>query len=147
MKTHSINKLIVVVILLVFNITLLNASNGIPWVRSIDNGIIIATKHKLPILVFVYSETCKYCIQSVKDFQSTDLNKMLSSKKIVPIAIKKGSKQLSKYNLFVRIFPTYFLLSSDGRMVAPPLRGYVNPNEFAAYLDRFVAWSKRNEKK
>ena len=118
-------------------------NDRIPWINNISTGIVIAKKYKLPVIVFVYSETCRYCIQSIKNFEKAELKDVLSSGKIVPISIKKGSKQLLDYSLSVNTYPTYFLLSSNGEMVVAPLNGYVEPIELASYLKKFIEWNKK----
>lgn len=136
-------KKIVILAMLVLIPNVLFGDNKIPWVTHIDTGISIAKKYKLPVVVFVYSETCKYCQQSIKNFNQKELKSVLSSGDIVPIAIKKGSRQLSEYSLSMSTYPTYFLLSSSGEMVAAPLNGYVRPGELASYLKKFIEWGKK----
>ena len=127
----------------IFSSNALFGSDKIPWISNMDVGTSIAKKYKLPMLVFVYSKTCKYCIQSIKNFKNPDLKSVLSSGEIVPIYLQKDSPQLSNYSLSARTYPTYFLLSSNGEMVAAPLNGYVKPGELAAYLRKFIKWSKK----
>jgi len=125
----------------------LHANQKVHWINNIDTGIKIAQKRNIPILLFIYSNDCRYCLRSAKNFSVGELNKVLSSGQIVPISVSKGSSELFKYSFFTNIYPTYYLLTGDGKQVTSPLRGYVQPDDLAIYLKKFIQWYKNSSEK
>ena len=120
---------------------LLNAD--IVWHKEIKDSVVQAKANGTPVLVFVYEKTCKYCLLSSKAFLNNKaLKSAIDKKNIATVAVEKSNPVLSLYGLATNVYPSYFILSGDGELIAKPLRGYVKPGPLSKYLKNVTKWYK-----
>lgn len=114
------------------------------WFTNAQVAMNTAKKFKVPIIVFVYETGCPYCEKSISGFKYPPLRDVLSSHEILPVAVNgKDSKNLRLLGISTKVYPSYFLLSERGRLIANPLRGFVEAPELARYLKEITIEYKK----
>jgi len=144
---HGVENMVSKLVLIIL-VSLTLYAKDTNWTNSIEAAIKRAQTTKTPIMVFVYSDTCHYCSKSIKDFQEPNLNNIINDEnKITMVAVNKNDlNQLNKYQLQVNMYPTYFLLSSGGRKISEPIKGYIDVDNMKLILNKLIKWYKKDVK-
>ncbi len=89
-------------------------------------------------LLFVYEEGCPWCAKMEHEvFENPDyLRRIRAHYRLRRAQIYKDPLPLG---LEPHLFPTTYVLSSDGRRVLERFRGYIDPKEFLASLDELYS--------
>ena len=109
------------------------------WYSNVELGLKTARSYRVPIVVFVYKDGCKYCRKSIEGFRYPPLKETLTNHSIFPLAIKASDVQtLNRLELYTETYPSYFILSEYGKLVTQPVKGFVEPDELNDYLKRMI---------
>jgi len=130
-----------IILTILLTISTLSASN-VNWLSNMDVAIEKATETQTPILVFVYSDTCHYCSQSIEVFKDERIKNILSRKdKLTIVAVNKNNKKdIAKYQLNTQLYPTYFILSSSGERISEPFKGFMDAEILNEMLVSLLSW-------
>ena len=141
MLNKKIKYIVGLIVISILSISSLHASNS-KWLSSMDKAIEKAKKTQTPILVFVYSDSCHYCSKSIDIFKDDRIKNILSQKdKLTIVAVNKNNKRdINKYQLNTQLFPTYFILSSSGKRISEPIKGFMDAEMLSEMLVSLVNW-------
>ena len=122
------------------------SASEVHWFSNVDNAIIQAKKEKTPILVFVYSDTCHYCRDSIIILKSDEVSNLLAQQNMITVVAinQRDRKTLFKYHLVAKAFPSYFILSEDGTQIAEPINGFIDANYLRSMIISLTGWYKKS---
>ena len=124
---------------LIFSATsLARAADEIAWHTDVAEAVAVAKEKDLPLLVYVTSSHCPYC---VKMKNQTLSNAALSAEVnlgFVPLTISRGSAPDLERRIAVRAYPTTLILRPDESEMGR-VTGYVAPAQLSGSLQRFSA--------
>lgn len=111
------------------------AGHGAPVFRhaSVDAAWLAAQKTKRPMLLFVSSENCTYCVKMLKDTYSHPQIAAALTQSCEPVSVMREDNLALVKKLQVRAFPTTVIVGSDGKEIAR-VEGYQPPAKFAELM-------------
>lgn len=107
------------------------------WMNSTELSLKYSKIENKPVLLFVYSESCKYCSMFVnRSKQSKKLSTALN--RFVLVGVKKGAFEINGVGFETEVTPSFYLYGSNGVLLTAPIHGYVEIYEFANYLNNIA---------
>ncbi|TWT75493.1 thiol:disulfide interchange protein precursor [Posidoniimonas polymericola] len=100
---------------------------------SVDAAWQAAQKTKRPMLLFVSSENCTYCVKMLRDTYSNPQIAAALAQSCEPVTVMREDNQALVKKLQVRAFPTTVIVGSDGKEIAR-VEGYQPPQKFAELM-------------
>ena len=127
----KILNLIVLSLILVFSISQ-NLFPKVSWVKSFDSTIKKSESTGLPIMIYVYSDSCDWCdkLEKIifKDKEiSKNIKKNFISYRLNPKEINEGNDILKQYGVVA--YPTIFFINKD-KLLLRMHSGYIDKNDF-----------------
>ena len=124
--------------MLIFAVGIAQAGEGIVWHTDLAKGAEIAAEKDLPMLVFLTSSHCSYCVKMKKQTLADGNVAAEINKRFVAVYVDRGSNPEFERRIGVRAYPTTVLLRADQVELAR-VTGYVSPQQLTASLDRAEA--------
>ncbi|MCE9605436.1 MAG: DUF255 domain-containing protein [Planctomycetia bacterium] len=116
----------------------------VAWQTNVEEACRLARQNNLPVLVFVTSAQCPYCVK-MKDqtFRTATVVQELGAK-FVPLRVERGSSPALERQLGVKSYPTTVVLRSDKVEVAR-MAGFIPAPQFLGNLKKVEAqWTVLN---
>ena len=103
-----------------------------------------AYENKIPIIIVKYSDHCPWCQRVLTSFKNGKLKNVLNSGKIVFLGIKSTDPRITKYNLTSNKIPAFFFVDPNGRKIAQPIDGYLDPIELDDFFKKYYTWYEKD---
>lgn len=120
----------------------------INWGDDIEASLETSRTSKHPVLLFVYSSSCQYCGNYLEELARYEPYAKTTNR-FVLVAQPKGSFTIAGKRFSTDITPSYYIYDEDGTLLGKPIHGYVEPHEFARYLnkiaDMYSKYGKRSK--
>ena len=118
------------------------AADAIPWVASLDAGLVAARQRQQPVFVNVTADWCPPCKQMKRQtYPDAGIQTQLSQQFVsVKLDVTQGAEPykalLQQHD--VRGVPTYLIFDPQGNLLGKR-EGFIPPGDFSAWLNRFAA--------
>lgn len=89
-----------------------------------------AQKSRRPVLLYISSEDCRFCVKMLKDTYSHPQIAAALSQSCEPVALMREDNQELVKHLQIRAYPTTVIVGADGKEVTR-IEGYLPPQKFA----------------
>lgn len=106
----------------------------IRWQHELDKAIATARQKKQPILLFLTTTNCRYCVRMKQETLADPNIVGQVSKSFVPVTLADSEAPELVRRLGIKIFPATVVLS-PGAEVLESISGYLPPLQFRARLD------------
>lgn len=101
--------------------------------HTIDAAWQAAQKSQLPLLLFVHSDNCRFCVKMEKETYSHPKIAAAVNASSESVSLRKEQNLELVKRLQVRAYPTTIVVSPSGKEIGR-IEGFLNPQKFAAKM-------------
>ena len=117
---------------------LVRATDEIAWHTDVAEAVAAAQEKDLPLLVYVTSSHCPYCVKMKNQTLSNAALAAEVNRGFVALTVSRGAAPELERRIAVRAYPTTLILRPD-EIEMGRVTGYVAPAQLTGSLQRFTA--------
>lgn len=114
------------------------AAEEIAWHTDVAEAVAAAKEKDLPLLVYVTSSHCPYCVKMKNQTLSSPSLAAEVNRGYVSLTVTRGSAPEFERRIAVRAYPTTLILRPDESELGR-VTGYISPAQLTGSLQRFTA--------